>query len=119
MPETRLSLRLLHGGDIAIGPGKADLLDAVTATGSISGAARAMGLSYRRAWLLVATMNRAFAVPLVATAKGGGGGGGATLTGEGEAVLNAYRRAEAAAGHAAAGAMAEIVSLLNAGTPES
>ena len=112
MTETRLSLRLLHGGDIAIGPGKADLLAAVAATGSISAAARAMGLSYRRAWLLVDTMNRAFAVPLVATAKGGGGGGGATLTAEGVAVLVAYRRAETAGAAAAAPAIKEITDLL-------
>ena len=75
MTEVRLSLRLLHGGDIAIGPGKAELLEAIAATGSISAAGRRMGLSYRRAWLLVDTMNRAFAAPLVTTAKGGSHGG--------------------------------------------
>ena len=113
MTEVRLSLRLLHGGDIAIGPGKADLLEAIAATGSISAAGRAMGLSYRRAWLLVDTMNRAFAAPLVSTAKGGRAGGGAALTTDGDTVLAAYRRAEAAAGAAAAGPLGEILGLLS------
>ncbi len=110
MTEVRLSLRLLHGGDIAIGPGKADLLDAIAATGSISAAGRVMGLSYRRAWLLVDTMNRAFAAPLVTTAKGGSHGGGAVLTPDGDAVRVAYRRAETAARAAAAVPLSEIAA---------
>jgi len=64
MGTLKLKLQLLHNGEIAMGPGKAELLDAIEATGSISAAARAMGMSYRRAWLLVDTMNRAFDNPL-------------------------------------------------------
>ncbi|MGZ5105893.1 MAG: winged helix-turn-helix domain-containing protein, partial [Usitatibacter sp.] len=80
-------LRLMFGTEIAIGPGKADLLDAIAATGSISASARRMGMSYRRAWLLVDTMNRCFREPVVAAATGGSGGGGASLTPFGRRVL--------------------------------
>jgi len=90
-------LRILLGAAIAIGPGKADLLDAIAASGSISAAAKRMGMSYRRAWLLVDTMNRCFRGPLVASARGGTGGGGARLTPLGEMVLARYRDMESKA----------------------
>lgn len=90
-------LRILLGAAIAIGPGKADLLDAIAASGSISAAAKRMGMSYRRAWLLVDTMNRCFRGPLVASARGGTGGGGAQLTPLGEMVLARYRDMESKA----------------------
>lgn len=96
-----LTLRLISGDAIAMGPGKADLLDAIAATGSIAAAARRMGLSYRRAWLLVDTMNAAFAAPLVAASKGGEGGGGAALTTLGSEVVRRYRAMTAAAAVAA------------------
>ena len=73
-----------------MGPGKAELLEQIAQTGSIAGAARAMRMSYRRAWLLVQTMNDCFVTPLVVSAKGGALGGGAALTDEGVAVLQAY-----------------------------
>jgi molybdate transport system regulatory protein len=85
-------LRILSGSSIAIGPGKADLLDAIAETGSISAAARRMGMSYRRAWLLVQTMNDCFKRPLVEAVKGGKEGGGARLTDLGDQVLTRYRR---------------------------
>ncbi len=88
----RISLRLVFGDDIAIGPGKADLLGLIRDTGSIAAAGRAMGMSYKRAWLLVATMNDCFVEPLVTTSRGGSAQGGAALTESGEAVLSAYRR---------------------------
>jgi molybdate transport system regulatory protein len=84
-------VRVLADSSVAMGPGKADLLDAIAETGSISGAARAMGMSYRRAWLLVDTMNSCFRSPLVSTAKGGVEGGGASLTATGRRVLEEYR----------------------------
>ncbi len=87
----RVSLRFVFGDDIAIGPGKADLLELIRETGSIAAAGRAMGMSYKRAWLLVATMNDCFAEPLV-TASRGGKDQGAALTKTGEAVLAAYRK---------------------------
>ena len=89
-PRWRLSRR----GEIALGPGKADLLEGIARTGSISGAARELGMSYRRAWLLVETMNHCFRLSLVATSSFRRGG--AALTDEGREVLALYRRAEAA-----------------------
>jgi len=74
-----------------MGPGKADLLEAIRQHGSISAAARELGMSYRRGWLLVDTMNRCFKEPLVEARAGGGQGAGARLTAAGEAALTAYR----------------------------
>jgi molybdate transport system regulatory protein len=84
--------RLSGGQKIALGPGKADLLEAIERTGSISGGARALGMSYRRAWLLVDTMNGCFVRPLVVTSKWRGKG--AWLTNDGRKVLRLYRRIE-------------------------
>ena len=88
--EVQIRVRVTRGQDVAIGPGKIDLLDAIRHNGSISGAARSMKMSYRRAWLLVETMNSCFERPLVETATGGRAGGGAQLTPEGEKVLEGY-----------------------------
>lgn len=101
----KLKVQILCGEEIAMGPGKADLLDAIAAHGSISAAARAMDMSYRRAWLLVDAMNRCWRTPLVATAPGRGSGGGARLTPEGHAVLADYRRLIEAVDQAAHGAL--------------
>lgn len=87
----KLKLQVYCGDEIAIGPGKAELLDAIGNTGSISAAARSLGMSYRRAWLLVDVMNRCFAQALVATRPGGGKAAGAQLTEHGLAILAAYR----------------------------
>ena len=105
-------LRILLGAKIAIGPGKADLLDAVARTGSISAAAREMGMSYRRAWLLVDTMNRCFKRPLVEASKGGSGGGGARITEQGLDVLARYRAMELKAAASVAAEMREFTQLL-------
>ncbi len=90
-------LRVELGAEIAIGPGKADLLEAIANSGSISAAARTLDMSYRRAWLLVDTMNRCFRAPVVAAATGGKGGGGAQITVFGLQVLKAYRHMETGA----------------------
>jgi molybdate transport system regulatory protein len=90
----RVKLRLACGAEWAFGPGKADLLDAIEQHGSISAAGRAMGMSYRRAWLLVDTMNRCWTDPLVDAKSGGGAGSGAHLTPCGRSVLAAYRALE-------------------------
>lgn len=103
-PPLKVVIRLYCQGEIAMGPGKADLLDAIKTHGSITGAARAMKMSYRRAWLLVDTMNRCWKKPLVATAPGVAHGGGATLTAFGEKVLAHYRGLEARLDGASAGA---------------
>ncbi len=87
-------LRILLAEAIAIGPGKAELLQRIAEKGSISAAARAMNMSYRRAWLLVDTMNRSFVGPLVGTATGGTRGGGAYLTELGKEVLAHYEAME-------------------------
>ncbi|TRW14050.1 winged helix-turn-helix domain-containing protein [Glacieibacterium frigidum] len=97
----KLRLQLLCDGEIAIGPGKADLLDAIAECGSISAAGRRLGYSYRRTWLLIDTMNRCWREPLVATVHGGAKGGGASLTPLGERVAAQYRAVEAAAHDAA------------------
>jgi molybdate transport system regulatory protein len=88
-------LRIVLEPDIAIGPGKADLLEGIKQTGSIAAAGRRMGMSYKRAWLLVETMNRCFRTPLVETSRGGRTRGGALLTPTGKRVLDGYRRMEA------------------------
>lgn len=89
-----LKLQVACGDALAIGPGKADLLAAIGTAGSISGAARALGMSYRRAWLLVDEMNRCFDPPVVETLRGGGVERGARITETGLAVLDAYREME-------------------------
>ena len=83
MARLKLKLQLYCGDEIAMGPGKADLLEAIAREGSISAAGRALGMSYRRAWMLVDTMNRCFRAPLVETHPGGGKNAGAQLTPEG------------------------------------
>lgn len=99
MPENQNArllprLRVMLGKEIALGPGKIDLLEAIARTGSISSAARDLGLSYRRAWVLVDTMNHCFQEPLVIRATGGKGGGGASLSGLGERITGLYRGME-------------------------
>lgn len=89
-------LRLKAGEAIAMGPGKAQLLELIQQHRSISAAARALKMSYRRAWLLVDTMNTCFKNPLVLTATGGSRGGGAELSEEGQKVLTLYRQYEKA-----------------------
>ena len=92
----KLRLRLLFGPEIALGPGKISLLQAIQETGSISAAARRMNMSYRRAWMLVDTMNRCFRKPVV-VASPGGKGGGARVTDFGTTVLTKYQLMEATA----------------------
>jgi len=89
-----LKLQIACGDALALGPGKADLLDAIKANGSISAAGRALGMSYRRAWMLVDEMNRCFDPPVVETLRGGGLERGARVTDTGVAVLEAYREME-------------------------
>lgn len=89
-PSVKCRIRVMVEEEIAIGPGKAELLAAIRDSGSISAAGKQLGMSYRRAWLLVDAMNRCFKVPLVETATGGQSGGGARLTAYGEKVLDRY-----------------------------
>ena len=110
-------IRVQLGRAYAIGPGKADLLQAVAETGSISAAARRMKMSYRRAWLLLDTMNRCFREPVVDTATGGKGGGGAQITRFGRTVLKSYREMEAGALRSMAGVMPDFLRLLRRTPP--
>ncbi len=90
-----MRLRVVLGPDVAIGPGKADVLQGIRETGSIAATGRRMGMSYKRAWMLVETMNACFKEPLVETSRGGSAHGGAKLTPTGEMVLASYRHMEA------------------------
>lgn len=87
-------MRLDFGDDRRLGPGKVSLLEQVDATGSISGAARAMGMSYRRAWTLLEATNGMFREAVIETAHGGARGGGARLTRFGRQVIARYRALE-------------------------
>ncbi len=118
VPRMKLSLRLMHGEEIALGPGKAELLEAIARDGSISAAGKNMGMSYRRAWMLVDVMNRCFKSPLVETAKGGSHGGGARLTPLGEEVLAHYRAMDAAAKQVAAAYLGLFENLMGDGSPD-
>ncbi len=92
-----LWLRVVLEDGAFLGPGKIDLLEAVGRQGSISAAARSMGMAYRHAWELVDAMNRSFREPVVETSSGGSSGGGASLTAWGEELLRRYREVEARA----------------------
>jgi molybdate transport system regulatory protein len=107
-----LRLRLVFGEGLRLGPGKVELLEHIRATGSISAAGRAMGMSYRRAWGLVEEMNAMFARALVERERGGAGGGGARLTEAGRRVLSLYRRIEGEAARASRADLAELRRLL-------
>lgn len=108
----RLRLRILFGADAMLGPGKADLLERIRETGSISAAGRSMSMSYRRAWSLVEEMNRAFSDPLVESTRGGAKGGGARLTAAGETVLAHYRKLEEIAAEAGAARIGALRAML-------
>ncbi len=114
----RPQIRIMFRKAIAMGPGKADLLQAIGETGSISAAARRMKMSYRRAWLLVDTMNQCFDGPVVETVTGGKDGGGARVTDLGQEVLQRYREMDA---KASAAVSREIVAFTRLMTrqPES
>ena len=113
----KLKAQLLCDHEIAMGPGKADLLEAIDREGSISAAGRALGMSYRRTWLLVDAMNRCWTQPVVEATAGGGQKSGARLTGSGRTVLAAYRALEARLAEAAAGEPLETLEALLRPTP--
>ncbi len=110
--SSRPQVRVLLGSAVAIGPGKASLIEAIGRTGSISAAAREMAMSYRRAWVLVDTMNRCFTGDLIHTATGGPGGGGAQVTDLGREVVSRYRAMEAKAADSVVEDMKGIARLM-------
>ncbi|WP_121096512.1 winged helix-turn-helix domain-containing protein [Roseinatronobacter ekhonensis] len=111
-PTPSLRIRILFGEDAMLGPGKADLLERIGQTGSIAAAGRSMSMSYKRAWMLVETMNAAFREPLIESSRGGAKGGGARLTEAGAEVLSNYRKLEEIMAEAGAARIGAIQSML-------
>jgi len=109
-PGSALRLRLLLP-EGAVGPGKIALLEAIQRTGTISGAARSLDMSFRRAWLLIDTMNAMFREPVVKATVGGKSGGGAELTAVGHELVERFRAIEAAARDIAAPHLARLDEL--------
>jgi len=107
-----LTLRVIGAGSPAIGPGKAALIEHIAKSGSISSAARAMGMSYRRAWQLVEALNESFAEPVVVTAIGGTRGGGAKVTAFGMELVSRFRAMENKASAAIAGDLLQLTRRL-------
>lgn len=112
-PSTGIThLRVTFSDDFYIGPGRADLLEHIETTGSISAAGKAMGMSYKRAWSLVQALNDGFGAALVETSRGGSGQGGASLTKAGKAVLAHYRAMQQKAGAAISADFSAIADML-------
>lgn len=107
-----LTLRVLGAGEPAMGPGKAALIGQIEKSGSISAAARAMGMSYRRAWQLVEALNESFMEPVVVTAVGGRRGGGAQVTAFGRRLVGLYHKMEDKASAAIATDLGEFFAHL-------
>ncbi|ALK33066.1 winged helix-turn-helix domain-containing protein [Burkholderia plantarii] len=93
-PQVHFRMRIRRGDTVALGPGKVTLLEAVHEHGSISAAARHLGMSYRRAWLLIDELNRSLRSPATHSEQGGASGGGCTLTPVGESIVALYREIE-------------------------
>ncbi len=108
--QMRFRVHIKHA--VAIGPGKADVLQGIAETGSMAETGRRMGMSYQRVWALVRAMNTDFVEPLVAKQRGGAAGGGAQLTPTGERVLSVYRAIERDAQRAVAKRLPQLVSLI-------
>ena len=115
---TRLSIRIDFEGAEAFGPGKARLLELIEEQGSIRGAAAAMNMSYRHAWLLLQAVEDTFGAPVISTATGGAKGGGAKLTELGKTILARYRSIETHASDAAAGELTELTKAASGSTQE-
>jgi len=105
-------LRVTISDALYLGPGRADLMELIAETGSISAAGKRMGMSYKRAWSLVQALNEGFGAPLIETSRGGAGQGGALLTANGAEVLRHYRSMQAKTRDAIAGDLAAITALM-------
>jgi molybdate transport system regulatory protein len=112
VPAARFRLRVTSGETISVGPGKISLLEAIRQTRSITSAARSIGMSYRRAWMLIDELNASLKKPAVHSAKGGERGGGSELTEVGEALIDLYRRIEERAAKACAADIATLLKLV-------
>jgi molybdate transport system regulatory protein len=111
-PVLKLRMRVMADEVIAIGPGKIALLEAMAHTGSITAAAKALGMSYRRAWLLINELNHALKAPAVASATGGPHGGGSALTDTGRELIALYRGIEAQTQQACQTDIRKLLALL-------
>ena len=112
--RVQFRMRVYRDDGIAVGPGKIALVEAIAETGSISAAARSLGMSYRRAWLLVDELNRSMKSPAVVGSVGGRHGGGATVTATGHELVKRYRAIEDTSREAAARDIAALVRMLSA-----
>lgn len=106
--DFRIRLHIHIADSHSLGPGKAELLEAIDRDGSISAAARALGMAYRHAWELVEDLNQCFTPGVVETASGGSRGGGSRLTPFGRELLRRFRAMEAKAASAIAPDLAEL-----------
>lgn len=95
MTRITVRVRIYFDATLAIGPGRIELLEGAQRTGTLSQAARDMGMSYRRAWLLMHSLNESLGSPASLATRGGRRGGGVTVTPAGRALIRAYRRTEA------------------------
>jgi molybdate transport system regulatory protein len=111
-PVVRFRMRIQKGDSIALGPGKVALLEAVREHGSISAAARSLGMSYRRAWVLIDELNRSLKSPATVSEKGGQSGGGCVLTPVGEDIIRLYHDIDAQAHQACAKQLAALTKLI-------
>lgn len=92
--ELKAKLWITHGGGTVFGRGRAALMEQIERTGSISAAAREMGLSYRHAWTMITESEKRLGFPLVERMRGGRGGGGARLTENARRLLERFRALE-------------------------
>lgn len=111
-PQARFRIRVTRGEEIAIGPGKIALLEAIREHGSITQAAREIGMSYRRAWMLLDELNRSLRKPATQSSPGGTHGGGSLLTPEGERLIELYREIERSAEQACAERLSQLLRLV-------
>lgn len=111
-PEPQLRIRIVFGKDEMIGPGKAELLERIDRCGSIAAAGREMGMSYKRAWQLIGTLNSMFREPVVDSTRGGPGGGGAVLTDTGRKVLDLYHNFETTVAASGASQLDALTAML-------
>ena len=115
MSKPAIRFRIDFNSSHSVGPGKIELLEHIRETGSLSQAGREIGMSYRRAWLLLDSLNSGFREPVVATSVGGKAGGGAQLTELGEALVSAYRSLEADCNAMAAKKLTTILKAVKLG----
>ena len=111
-PQLRFRMRVANSEAIAIGPGKIELLQSVQQHQSISAAAKALGMSYRRAWLLIDEMNRTLKQPVVATETGGANGGGTVVTEFGQRLISLYQSIEARAYEACRADIRQLLAMV-------